>query len=212
MREWTVSNGSSDALPICFNQSTRQPLAMQRSSICRQTRTSMERNTHGWGLCSTLATSSGAYRPIFAWYRSDSTREYPTNLLLQRLPVAKFMSGTVGIRSRISDSISLTAPKVILWGIVLMCHAAAHNFAGLAAARTLLGVFEASINPGTMLIFSMWYKRSEQPLRMGIWIGSAGIGYVLAGIASFGIGHIHGALSSWRYMFLVSTYYTRQPQ
>lgn len=67
---------------------------------------------------------------------------------------------------------------VILWGAVLMCHAAASDFAGLAAARTFLGVFEASINPGTMLLFSMWYRRIEQPLRVGIWVGSAGLGYV----------------------------------
>ena len=113
--------------------------------------------------------------------------EYPTNLLLQKLPVSKFMSATV-----------------ILWGIVLMCHAAANDFSGLAACRTFLGVFEASINPGTMIVFSMFYKRSEQPLRFGIWVGSAGIGYIIAGIASFGIGHIGGALSSWRYIFLVT--------
>ncbi|KAI7514775.1 allantoate permease [Hortaea werneckii] len=112
--------------------------------------------------------------------------EYPTNLLLQKLPVSKFMSATV-----------------ILWGIVLMCHAAANDFSGLAACRTFLGVFEASINPGTMIVFSMFYKRSEQPLRFGIWVGSAGIGYIIAGIASFGIGHIGGELSSWRYIFLI---------
>jgi ACS family allantoate permease-like MFS transporter len=112
--------------------------------------------------------------------------EYPTSLMLQRFPVAKFMSATV-----------------ILWGIVLMGHTAANDFAGLAASRNFLGMFEASINPGTMVIFSMWYKRSEQPFRMGIWVGSAGLGYVLAGIASFGIGHIGGSLSSWRYMFLL---------
>ncbi|GME29145.1 hypothetical protein GTA08_BOTSDO06040 [Neofusicoccum parvum] len=112
--------------------------------------------------------------------------EYPTSLLLQRLPVNKFMAGTV-----------------IAWGAVLMCHAACSNFSGLAAVRTFLGVFEASVNPATMIIFSMWYKRIEQPLRMGIWIGSAGIGYVIAGIASFGIGHIHGVVSSWRTMFLI---------
>lgn len=84
-----------------------------------------------------------------------------------------------------------------------MCHAACNNFSGLAAARTFLGVFEASVNPATMLLFSMWYKRIEQPLRMGIWIGSAGIGYVISGIASFGIGHIHGLISSWKTMFLI---------
>jgi MFS family permease len=112
--------------------------------------------------------------------------EYPTSLMLQRFPVAKFMSATV-----------------ILWGVALMCHAAADDIAGLAASRTSLRMFEASINPGTMVIFSMWYKRSEQPFRMGIWVGIAGLGYVLAGIASFGTGHIGGSLSSWQYMFLL---------
>jgi MFS transporter, ACS family, allantoate permease len=84
-----------------------------------------------------------------------------------------------------------------------MCHAATTTFGGLAAARTFLGVFESSINPGTMVIFSMWYKRIEQPFRFGIWVGSAGLGYVIAGIASYDIGHIHGALNSWRSTFLI---------
>lgn len=84
-----------------------------------------------------------------------------------------------------------------------MCHAACDSFASLAAVRTFLGAFEASINPGTMLIFAMWYKRSEQPLRMGIWIGLAGIAYVIAGITSFGIGHIQSSLPSWKIMFLI---------
>lgn len=38
---------------------------------------------------------------------------------------------------------------------------------------------------------------------MGIWIGSAGLGYVIAGISSFGIGHIHSYLESWRLIFLI---------
>lgn len=84
-----------------------------------------------------------------------------------------------------------------------MCHGAAVNFAGEAALRTLLGVFEASINPGTMLLFSMYYERDEQPLRMGIWIGSAGLGYVIAGISSFGIGHITATVASWRLLYII---------
>jgi len=54
-----------------------------------------------------------------------------------------------------------------------------------------------------MVIFTMWYKRIEQPLRIGIWIGCAGLGYIIAGISSFGIGHIDAALPSWRYTFIV---------
>ncbi|KAL2833894.1 major facilitator superfamily transporter [Aspergillus cavernicola] len=112
--------------------------------------------------------------------------EFPTNVMLQKLPINYFMSGTV-----------------VIWGIILMCHGATHNFAGQAAARTFLGAFEASINPGTMLLFSMYYQRREQPLRMGIWIGSAGLGYVISGIASFGIGHIKSAIASWRLLYII---------
>lgn len=84
-----------------------------------------------------------------------------------------------------------------------MAHGAVHSFPALVAVRTLLGALEAAINPGTMLLFSMYYMRSEQPLRMGIWIGSAGVGYIIAGIASFGIGHIQSSLSSWRVLFII---------
>ncbi|KAH7374625.1 allantoate permease [Plectosphaerella cucumerina] len=111
--------------------------------------------------------------------------EFPTNVLLQKLPINHFM-----------------AANVVLWGAVLMCHGATQNFPGLAATRFLLGAFEAVINPGTMLMFSMYYTRKEQPLRMGIWIGSAGLGYVVAGIVTFGIGHIDGSIASWRILFL----------
>jgi MFS transporter, ACS family, allantoate permease len=38
---------------------------------------------------------------------------------------------------------------------------------------------------------------------MGIWIGSAGLGYVISGISSFGIGHITSSLDSWRLIFLI---------
>lgn len=84
-----------------------------------------------------------------------------------------------------------------------MCHAAVHSFGGLMAVRTFLGVFEASMNPATMIIFSMYYTRQEQPLRMGLWIGSAGIGYIIAGISTFGIGHINSSMETWRVMFLI---------
>lgn len=38
---------------------------------------------------------------------------------------------------------------------------------------------------------------------MGIWVGSAGLGYVISGISSFGIGHIQSYLESWRLIFLI---------
>jgi ACS family allantoate permease-like MFS transporter len=129
--------------------------------------------------------------------------EWPTSVLLQKLPLAKFLGASVSVSPYYHRLQSTDTSKVIVWGIVLTCHAAAHDFPGLAAARFFLGVFEASIQPVTMVIFTMWYKRKEQPLRIGIWIGCAGLGYIVAGISSFGIGHINAALPSWRYTFII---------
>lgn len=40
----------------------------------------------------------------------------------------------------------------MIWGIVLMCHAACTSYAGLAICRTLLGVFESCVAPILVLI------------------------------------------------------------
>ncbi|KAM3566996.1 hypothetical protein ARSEF4850_000030 [Beauveria asiatica] len=41
----------------------------------------------------------------------------------------------------------------------------AASIAGLLANRFFLGVTEAAVAPGLGVLISMWYKRSEQPLR-----------------------------------------------
>ena len=56
--------------------------------------------------------------------------ELPTNLLLQKLPVAKYLAG-----------------NVICWGVVIAASAAATNFGALMTVRFLLGVFESCVQP-----------------------------------------------------------------
>lgn len=92
----------------------------------------------------------------------------------------------------------------MLWGAVLMCHAACHNFAGLVVIRILLGSFEAFCNPGMMIVIGMYYKRDEQPFRMGCWIAFGGVAYMLSGLMAFGIGFINSSLYHWRVLYIVS--------
>jgi len=72
-----------------------------------------------------------------------------------------------------------------------------------------------------MLITSMYYTREEQPARISAWyawngVGVAGGGLIgrwtrdpgsvrrgLLTVLGYGIGHIQGALASWRYEFIV---------
>lgn len=89
------------------------------------------------------------------------------------------------------------------WAIVLMCHAACHDFTGLMITRFFLGAFEASIAPGFSLITGMWYTRREQPFRYGLWFTGGGVATLFGGLASYGVGHIDGDLAAWRYLFLI---------
>ena len=59
---------------------------------------------------------------------------------------------------------------------------ACHNFAGIASNRFLLGVTEATINPGFVLVMSMYYTSAEQPLRLEIWYCTNGIATMVGGL------------------------------
>ncbi|KAI9839757.1 MAG: hypothetical protein M1838_004268 [Thelocarpon superellum] len=117
--------------------------------------------------------------------------EYPTNRLLQRLPLAKYSSF-----------------NIILWGLVLCCMAATTDFAGAVAVRFFLGVFEAAITPGFALFTSQWYTKKEQGMRTGIWFSFNGWAQVFGGLLAYGIARgvdLHGAaIASWKIVFLAT--------
>lgn len=116
--------------------------------------------------------------------------EYPTNRLLQRLPLAKWSS-----------------LNIIMWGATLCCMAATSNFAGAVAVRFFLGVFEAAVTPGFALFTSQWYTRKEQGTRTGIWFSFNGFAQIFGGLVAYGISvgvKKHGAaIDSWEIVFLV---------
>ena len=111
---------------------------------------------------------------------------FPTNFLMQRLPLGKYL----GV-------------NIFLWGFFLMLQAACNSFATLAVLRTLAGAAEACSDPSFMLITCMWYTRKEQPVKIGIWYTANGVGIALGGLLGYAIGHIKGALASWRYEFII---------
>ncbi|TRX92144.1 hypothetical protein FHL15_007011 [Xylaria flabelliformis] len=100
---------------------------------------------------------------------------FPTNFLMQRLPI----------------------------GFFLMLQAAAKSFGQLLALRFLAGAAEACSDPSFMLITSMWYTRKQQPVRIGLWYTANGFGIALGGFLGYAIGSIRGALPSWKYEFLI---------
>lgn len=111
---------------------------------------------------------------------------FPTNFLMQRFPVAKYLGF-----------------NIFLWGVLLMAQAGATNFATLAVLRALSGAAEACSDPSFMLVTAMWYTRRQQPVRIGLWYTANGFGIAIGGLLGFGIGQIRGALPSWKYEFII---------
>lgn len=117
--------------------------------------------------------------------------EYPTNRLLQRLPIGKY-----------------SAACIIAWGLVLSCFAAVENFGGAVAIRFMLGVCEAAVTPGFALITSQWYTKKEQGTRTGIWFSFNGFAQIFGGLVAYGIAvgtaKHPAAIAGWKIVFLLT--------
>lgn len=68
-----------------------------------------------------------------------------------------------------------------VWGGLLMTTPACYNFAGIAINRFLLGMIEAVVTPGFVLMTGMWYTSEEQPLRLASWYCTNGIATMFGG-------------------------------
>lgn len=90
--------------------------------------------------------------------------QYPAGYLLQRLPIGKVIGCTTTI-----------------WGIIMITTPACSSFAGLAVNRFLLGSFEATINPGFVMIMGIWYTVQEQPLRLEAYYCTNGVATMFGG-------------------------------
>uniref|UniRef100_A0A0B7KN60 Major facilitator superfamily (MFS) profile domain-containing protein n=2 Tax=Bionectria ochroleuca TaxID=29856 RepID=A0A0B7KN60_BIOOC len=110
---------------------------------------------------------------------------YPLAFLMVKLPLGKVLAATM-----------------VGWAIVLLCTAALQNAAGLLAVRFFLGATESAISPGFNMVTAMWYKRSEQTTRIGVWFLGNSIGGFVGSIIFYGMGHLK-SFSSWRAGFLV---------
>lgn len=98
--------------------------------------------------------------------------------------------------------VKLISKNSFVWGVILMTTAVTHNATGLLANRFLLGLAEAAVGPGLSIVVSMWYKRSEQPLRHAGWFAGNSIAGVIGGFLAYGIGHIQ-SIEAWKAIFLI---------
>ncbi|KAL3459466.1 major facilitator superfamily domain-containing protein [Aspergillus heterothallicus] len=158
---------------ICYMMQFMDKLALSQATL--------------FGLRQDLSLQGDQYSWASAiFYFGYFTWSWPSSYLMVRLPLAKYIS-----------------VSVLAWGGALMCHAAAHNFGGIMAARFFLGVGEASVAPGFSLIVSMFYKREEQPSRQAAWFFGNCVANLIGGVVAYGIGNIDvSTIKSWQLLFL----------
>lgn len=89
-----------------------------------------------------LESSLNMHGQDFTWmatalFIAYAAAECPQSFLLQKVPISKVL----GL-------------NILCWEILVCCSAAAQDFAGMLALRTLLGAFEAVIGPTLALITS----------------------------------------------------------
>ncbi|KAL6908790.1 major facilitator superfamily domain-containing protein [Trichoderma evansii] len=105
--------------------------------------------------------------------------------MLHKVPMGKWLAG-----------------NVFGWGVCILLAITAKNFAGLATTRFFLGLFESVNNPAFVLITAQYYTRKEHSLRSCIWWAGNAVGSFFGDLIAYGIGHGHGPLSPWKYMFI----------
>lgn len=127
---------------------------------------------------------------------------YPAVVLCQRYPIERVMFAIVLVWGicKINYARSILMKHVLTLEEGLICTAAVTTYQGLFAQRFFLGFLEAGVSPGWMIIVGGWYRKNEQAFRMGAWYSAVGYVTIVAPLINYGLGHITGSLSPWRYM------------
>ncbi|KAG9189560.1 allantoate permease [Alternaria panax] len=139
-------------------------------------------------------------KETFGWlttciYLAVLVVEYPTNWILQRVPVAKYLGF-----------------NILAWSTVLACHALCFSFPALVAVRTLLGIFEAVCQPAFLIMTGLWYKREEQAQIVTYWYMMNGAQQIVGGLLAYGFSTIRhpsfkknpgtAPIRSWQAIFI----------
>ncbi|KAI0780563.1 MFS general substrate transporter [Trametes elegans] len=126
--------------------------------------------------------SMAFYLGYFAWI-------FPTVYISQKLRLAKYLGA-----------------NIIIWGIVLMAHAATTSFGTFFALRFLLGMCESCVTPILILIISMFYKKDEQGTRISWFyvMPSAGLTQIFGGFIAYGISFYDGhIIANYKIVYLL---------
>ena len=111
----------------------------------------------------------------------------PGHYLMQRLPLGKYVGGTV-----------------FLWAILVFVHCAASNYGGLIVLRLLLGAVEASLVPAMEITLGMFFTPTERVHIQPVFWTSCVAAPVPAGFISYGLLYSKSSVPPWK-LFMIIT-------
>ncbi|OAA53988.1 Major facilitator superfamily domain, general substrate transporter [Cordyceps fumosorosea ARSEF 2679] len=91
---------------------------------------------------------------------------------------------------------------VLAWSTIILLTPLCFNFAGIAVARLCLGLVESIIGPVFVIVTSNWWTRREQAFRTAFWLSGTPIGNFIGGLLTYGLGKVHGSISTWKIFYL----------
>ena len=93
---------------------------------------------------------------------------------------------------------------ITCWGLVSTFMGLTKSFAGLVVCRMLLGLFEGGLFCGMILYLSMFYRRHQLLLRMGLWYCAAPLSGAIGGLLAAGLSRIrYNGYNRWPWIFVV---------
>lgn len=112
-----------------------------------------------------------------AFYLGFIVWEFPTVYIAQKLRLGKYLG-----------------MNIIIWGVVLLCHALANSFQAFFALRFILGMCESCVSPILISIISMFYRKNEQGTRIAYFYMMLGFTQVFGGFVAYGISFYNGGV------------------
>ncbi|KAI7892932.1 major facilitator superfamily domain-containing protein [Mucor mucedo] len=132
-------------------------------------------------------TSTELSTSISAFFITYIIFEVPSNVVLKKTNAAKWLSFIM-----------------FVWGVATLLTAFVNNFAGLVAARLILGAAESGYIPGILFLLSKVYKPHEFSFRVSILLTMATLSGLLSGPLTYAVSYFDGmnGFHDWQYLFI----------
>ncbi|KAJ2767124.1 hypothetical protein IWQ56_003448 [Coemansia nantahalensis] len=154
--------------------------ALDRGNIGNARLAGLEEGTH--------LTGNDFYNALSVFYAGYTISQIPNMFMLKKVTPAVLVGVTM-----------------VLWGVCSTSMAATTSFAGLAATRFFMGVFEAGIGPAAPVILSFFYLRHELAWRTALFYGSSTFAGAFGGLIAYGVATnlADKTLAPWQLLFII---------